>query len=98
MDWLKRLRPWQYWAIIFGGIYLTVTIGIFISLGVFGVQGEARWVFSVFLLPFLLVGLLLPDLGPRINMLIFIVSILLNAMFYATIGILIGALLGRRSR
>lgn len=98
MKSLKQLKPHQHWAIIFGGIYLTMTISVFILLDVLGIQGEARWAFSVFLLPSLLIGLLLPDWGPRINMLIFIFSILLNAMLYATLGMLIGALLGRKTR
>ena len=96
MKKFKQLKPWKRWAIIFGGIYVALTISFLTFLYILGAQGEAWWVFSVFLFPSIFIGFLLPDFGSRINLLIFVLSMLLNTAFYAVIGGLAGAVIGRR--
>jgi len=98
MTLLNKLEPWRYWAFIFGSGYLTVTIIAMFLFHLLNIQGEAGWVLSVLYLPSLLIGLLLPDFSPRINMLVFILLIVLNAMLYAAGGMLIGFLFGRKAK
>jgi len=99
MKWLKQLKPWQRWGILFGCTYLALFLVMFLLLKALGIQGEGWGVFMVFLIPSFLIARIIPsDFGHWINAFIFFFLILMNAMFYWIIGALAGAVFGRNPK
>jgi hypothetical protein len=71
----------------------------FLLLNFLGIEGEGWGVFMVFLIPSFLIARVIPsDFGPWLNIVIFLFLILVNAMFYSTIGALAGFIFGRNSK